>query len=41
MKKLATVILIIGILVVLSPIAGKLYLQWQENKLLDEWYNSV
>jgi sortase A len=41
MKKLATVILIIGILVALSPLAGKLYLQWQENKLMDEWYNSV
>jgi sortase A len=41
MKKLAAVILIIGILVMLSPLAGKLYMQWQENKLMDEWYNSV
>jgi sortase A len=40
MKKLATAIIIIGILVMICPIVGKLYMQWQENKLLEEWYNS-
>lgn len=40
MKKLAVVIIIIGLLVMSYPIVGKLYLQWQENKLLEEWYNS-
>lgn len=40
MKKVATIIIIIGVLVMLCPIAGKLYMQWQENKMLEEWYNS-
>lgn len=40
MKKLATLIIIIGILIALSPIAGKLYVDYSENRLLNEWYNS-
>ncbi len=40
MKKLAIVIVIIGILIAMYPLAGKLYMQWQENKLMAEWYNS-
>ena len=40
MKKLATVIIIIGILVMSYPVIGKFYQQWQENKLMEDWYNS-
>lgn len=40
MKRLAILIIIVGILIAISPIAGNLYLHWRENRLLDEWYNS-
>lgn len=41
MKKLSTLIIIMGILIGLSPVAGNLYIKWRENRLLEEWYNSV
>lgn len=41
MKKFSTVIIIIGILIAISPIIGKFYLEWQENRLLNEWLNST
>lgn len=40
MKKLPIILIILGVLVMLSPLAGKLYMEWQDNRLLEEWYNS-
>ena len=40
MKKLTTFLIIAGILIAISPIAGKFYVEWRESRLLDEWYNS-
>ncbi len=40
MKKVSTILIIIGILVALSPFAGRLYMYYNENRLLTEWYNS-
>lgn len=41
MKKLSIVLIIIGVLVGISPIVGKLYTRWNENRMLEQWYNSV
>ncbi len=41
MKKLSLVLIIIGVLVGISPIAGMLYTRWNENRMLEQWYNSV
>lgn len=41
MKKLSLVLIIIGVLVGISPIAGILYTRWNENRILEQWYNSV
>lgn len=41
MKKLSTLLIIIGILILVSPTVGRLYVQWRDNQLLEEWYNSV
>jgi len=41
MKKFSIILVIIGILIIASPFAGSLYTQYQENRMLDEWYNSI
>lgn len=38
---LVKVLIGLGVLMIISPLAGRYYTQWQEKRLLDEWYNSV
>ncbi len=40
MKKLPVILIISGILIVLAPLAGQLYTQYKENKLIVEWLES-
>lgn len=40
-KKLPLILLILGILVGLSPLAGQLYTRYQEQRMMDEWLNSA
>jgi len=39
-RKIAFILLIVGALVVLSPLIGQLYTKYQEQKMIDEWLNS-
>jgi len=41
MKKLSMILLILGVAIVAIPIAGQAYTRYQENKMMDEWLNSV
>lgn len=40
-KRLPLILLVIGILVILYPIVGQLYARYQEEKMLEEWLNSI
>lgn len=40
MKKLSTILIAVGLLVIAVPIAGQLYTSYNENKMIDEWLNS-
>lgn len=40
MKKLSTILIIAGILVVAAPIAGQLYTSYNEEKMINDWLNS-
>ncbi len=37
MKKLSTILIVIGLIIILIPIGGKLYSQYKENKMIAEW----
>lgn len=41
MRKLSLILLIIGVLVGLTPVAGQLYTKYQENRMVAEWLNSA
>ncbi|MGI6669085.1 MAG: sortase [Acetivibrionales bacterium] len=41
MRKISLFLLIIGILVGVTPIIGQIYNRYRENKLMDEWLNSI
>jgi sortase A len=41
MRKIATILMIIGALIALSPLVGQWYTKYQENKMMEEWLNSV
>jgi len=41
MKKLSMILLILGVAIVAIPIAGQAYTRYQENKMMDEWLNSI
>ncbi len=41
MRKLSVILLLMGILIVAIPILGQAYTRYQENKMMDEWLNSV
>lgn len=38
---LPKVLIVLGVLIIISPLVGRYYTQLQEERLLDEWYNSV
>lgn len=37
MKKLSTILILLGLIIILIPIGGKLYNQYKENKMINEW----
>lgn len=39
-KKLSIILVIIGLLIGLSPVAGQLYTKYQESRMINEWMNS-
>lgn len=39
-KKVSIILVIIGLLVGLSPVAGQLYTKYRESRMIDEWMNS-
>lgn len=39
-KKVSTIIIIIGLIIVLIPIVGQLYTSYNENRLINQWLNS-
>ncbi len=41
MKKLSMILLILGVAIAAIPIVGQAYTRYQENKMMDEWLNSV
>lgn len=41
MRKTAIILMIIGALIALSPVVGQWYTKYQENKMMEEWLNSV
>lgn len=41
MKKVSVILLIVGILLGVSPVIGQLYTRYQENRMMEEWLNSV
>ncbi|NLV37557.1 MAG: hypothetical protein GXY17_12905, partial [Clostridiaceae bacterium] len=41
MRKLSVILLLMGILIVAIPILGQAYTRYQENKMMDEWLNSI
>ncbi|HEY8423104.1 MAG TPA: sortase [Thermoclostridium sp.] len=40
MKKLANVLMVLGVLIMLYPAVGAIYTRYQENRLLSEWLHS-
>lgn len=41
MRKISLVLLITGIVVGVSPLVGQLYTRYRENRMMDEWLNSI
>lgn len=41
LSKLSIILLGMGVLLCISPVAGNMYTRYQEEKLLEEWLNSV
>ena len=41
MRKISLVLLITGIVVGVSPLVGQLYNRYRENRMMDEWLNSI
>jgi sortase A len=41
MRKISLVLLVIGIVIGISPIAGQLYTRYRENRMMEEWLNSI
>lgn len=41
MRKISIILVVIGALIALSPLVGQWITKYQENKMMDEWLNSV
>ncbi|MGE5613687.1 MAG: sortase [Bacillota bacterium] len=41
MRKISLILLIAGIVIGISPIVGQIYTRYQENKMMEEWLNSI
>lgn len=41
MRKISLFLLITGIVVGVSPLVGQLYTRYRENRMMDEWLNSI
>lgn len=40
-RVISTILILIGILVLVSPFFGKLYVQWRDWRLMQDWYTGV
>jgi len=40
-KKLSLVLIVVGVLVAISPVVGMIYTRWYQNRIIEQWYNSV
>jgi len=41
MRKIAVILMIVGAMIALIPVVGQLYTKYQENKMMEEWLNSI
>lgn len=40
-KKISIILIIIGVLIAAVPVAGQLYTKYQEDRMMEEWVNSI
>ncbi len=40
-KRISLVLLIVGVLIAVIPIAGQMYAKYQEDRMMEEWLNSI
>ncbi|HPZ06388.1 MAG TPA: hypothetical protein PK423_10210, partial [Clostridiales bacterium] len=40
-NKLPLILIILGVLIAAYPVAGQLYARYQEDRMLEEWLNSI